>query len=124
MIIEFDLSVEAVWHYNVHYTGFPMVHKMREEHVTEVGASQLVLTCTAQNDPDSPHPLEMSWYKDDTQLHRGVRYRISNILGSNGVNISILTISGVQKDDAGQYSCRVSPGDISTETTVVVNCKF
>ena len=124
MITEFDLSVEAVWHCNVHYTGFPMVHKMREEHVTEVGASQLVLTCTAQNDPDSPHPLEMSWYQGDTQLHRGLHYRISNILRSNGVNKSILTIPGVQKDDAGQYRCRVSPGDISTETTVVVNCKF
>lgn len=100
-----------------------MVHRMRAEHVAEV-SEQLVLTCTAQNDPDSPHPLEMAWYKGNTQLHYEERYRISNIIGSNSVNISILTISDVQKDDAGRYSCRVRPGGISTETRVVVNCKF
>ena len=96
---------------------------MRSEHATQV-SNQLLLTCTAQNDPDSPHPLEMTWHKDDTQLTDGGRYQISSIHGINNVIISILTISRVQKDDAGQYSCRVSPGEASTETTVVVNCEL
>ena len=105
-----------------------MVHQMKAEHVANV-SEKLVLTCTAQNDPDSPHPLEMAWYKGNTQLHRGQRYTIrnilaSNIFASNNIIISTLTITDVQKDDAGRYSCRVKPGDISTETTVVVNCKF
>lgn len=90
--------------------------------MTEV-SNQLLLTCTAQNDPDSPHPLEMTWHKDDTQLTNGGRYRISYVHGIDNVIIAILTVSRVQKDDTGQYSCRVSPGDISTQTTVVVNCK-
>ena len=83
---------------------------------------QLVLSCTIVNDPDSPHPPEITWYKGDMQLRDG-RYRITNINGIGNIFISVLTISRVQKDDAGQYSCLVTPGNISTETTVVVNCK-
>ena len=98
-----------------------MIHQLRPEHVTQV-SGQLVLTCTAQNDPDSPHPLEITWYKGDSQLTDG-RYRISYIHGADNVTITILAVSSVQKDDAGLYTCRVSPGNISTETTVVVRCK-
>ena len=107
----------------MYIAGIPMVHQMITEHVAKV-SEQLVLSCTAQNDPDSPHPLEMAWYKGNSQLHRGQRYTIRNILASNNITISTLTITDVQKDDAGRYSCCVKPGDISTETTVVVNCKF
>lgn len=100
-----------------------MIHEMQPQHVTEVSAQKFLLTCTAQNDPDSPHPLEITWYKGDNQLTDGQRYRISYIYASGSITISTLTISHVQKGDAGQYSCRIRPGDISTETTVVVNCK-
>ena len=96
---------------------------MRPEHVAELPATKIVLTCTAQNDQDSPHPLEMVWYKGENQLSSGHRYRISYIHASDNVTISILKISDVQKQDAGQYSCLIRPGDISTETMVVVKCK-
>ena len=101
-----------------------MIHQLQPEHMTEV-SNQLLLTCTAQNDPDSPHPLEITWYKGDTQLTNGQdgRYQITYIHGADNVTIAILTVSRVQKDDAGQYSCQVRPGDVSTETTVVVNCE-
>ena len=51
------------------------------------------------------------------------RYQISSEPERDNIAIVTLEISHVQKDDAGQYSCQVNPGDISTETTVVVNCK-
>ena len=106
-------------------SGIPVIDQLRLEHVTEV-SNQLILTCTAQNDPDSPHPLEITWYKGDNQLINGQdgRYRISYIRDElNNLTIAILTVSHVQKGDAGQYSCRVSPGDISSETTVIVKCE-
>lgn len=98
---------------------------MQSEHTTEV-SSRLVLTCTVQNDPDSPHPLEITWYKgDDNMLSNSQdgRYEISQLSGQDNITIAILKVLQVQKDDAGRYSCHISPGDISTETTVVVKCE-
>lgn len=98
--------------------------RMRQQYVTKV-STLLIMSCTAQNDQDSPHPLEITWYKGNIQLNDGLdeRYIFSYIHTSTNITIASLTISSVQKDDAGQYSCRVQPGDLSTETEVVVNCK-
>ena len=101
-----------------------MVH-LQSKHTAEV-SSRLLMTCTARNDPRSPHPLEIAWYRGDDQLNntQDGRYEISYLRNTfNNVTIALLTISQIQKDDAGQYGCRVQPGDVSSETTVTVNCK-
>ena len=105
-------------------TDIPRISQLESQYVVDLSGT-LFIDCTAQNDPDSPHPLELTWYKGDNQLMDGLneRYQITSVPERNNIAIVTLGISRVQKDDAGQYSCRVNPGDISTETTVVVNCK-
>jgi len=101
-----------------------MIIQKKEKYVAQE-SSQLVLSLTVQNDPDSPHPLEVTWYKGDNRLSNDQeeRYHFSIIHASNNIIIASFRISGVQKGDAGQFSCRIQPGNLSAGIELVVNCK-
>lgn len=103
-----------------------MTQPLRSEYIVEVSAT-LWMTCAAQNDEDAPHPLEITWYKGNTLVKNGMeggRYRISVIRARNNIIISNLMVSNIMRSDGGQYSCRVEPGNVRSETIVTVHCKL
>jgi len=85
------------------------------------------MTCAAQNDVDAHRPLEISWYKRNTLVTDGMdgsRYQINSIRALNNITISTLMISNVTRSDAGHYSCLVQPGNIQSNTTVIIQCEL
>ena len=103
-----------------------MTQPLRSEYTVEVNTT-LWITCAAQNDEDARHPLEITWYKGNTLVTHGMdegRYLISFVHAVNNITISNLMVSNMIRSDAGHYSCRIQPGNIQSNTTVIVHCKL
>jgi len=99
---------------------------LRPEYSVEV-SSTLWMTCAAQNDVDAHRPLEITWYKGNTLVTHGMdggRYLISFIHALNNITISNLMVTNVTRSDEGHYSCRIQPGNIQSNTTVIIHCEL
>ena len=80
------------------------------------GSFTLNCTDTAGNPP----PL-FTWFRDDTNITSSPQYTVTNPTD----RISILSVNGVQPEEAGTYKCSANNGvgKDTTETVVRIRCK-
>ena len=83
--------------------------------MSQVG-DKVNLVCTAINDVDAIHSLQINWYKGDKKQN-----------GSQQNNTSILFFDSVNRTDDGIYTCRASNRNDSfseAKTNLTVQCTY
>lgn len=78
-----------------------------------IEGGQALFECRLQG-----HPLNIQWFKNDTELKNQFRFKISY---DDKTGMARLFISTVFDDDAGKYTCRASNaiGDCSTNASLI-----
>ena len=83
-------------------------------HLSPVGkyfieGSPVTVTCTASGKP----PPDVAWIRN-------------GVLESSGKNVASLKFNNINREDAGQYTCRANSSMkvTSIDTKIVVNCKY
>ena len=76
------------------------------------------LNCT--DTVGNPPPL-FTWFRDDTNITSSPQYTVTNPTD----RISILSVNGVQPEEAGTYKCSANNGvgKDTTEAVVMIRCK-
>ena len=86
--------------------------------MSQVG-DKVSLVCTAINDVDAIHSLQINWYKGD------IKQNGSQIIPQN--NTSILFFDSVNRTDDGIYTCRASNHNDSfseAKINLTVQCTY
>ena len=105
-------------------TGPPII-KFITNHTVKQEGQKVNLICSAVNDFDAIHPLQINWYKGNKlviQIERQVVLYIAPDNVSREQNLT-LTIDQVNHTDDGEYTCRAfnhndSFSELKTSLTV------
>ena len=89
--------------------------------MSQVG-SKVSLVCTAVNDVDAIHSLQISWYKGNHLIEQN---GIHIIYQNNTLVQGVLIFDSVNRTDDGIYTCRASNRNDSfseSKTELTVQC--
>jgi len=82
--------------------------------------------CNATNDIDTPHPVQVNWYKDNQLLRSdGGHVLVYSKLNTSNEIVSVLLIDPVNHTDDGEYTCRSFNDPLyftEVTTTLTVEC--
>lgn len=83
-----------------------------------IAGYEIILNCTAVNDPQSPNQVEFTWYYNDKNITDSIETR-----SNKDTYVSQLDIQQLDSDKhGGQYLCVAynNPSDNETSTTTLI----
>ena len=110
--------------YSMYNTGPPII-KFISNHTTSIEGKKVNLICSAVNDVDAIHPLQIYWYKGNVTPN-GSHIIIYNEIDNTTKQLnSTLLLDPVNRTDDGVYTCRAFNRNDSfseSNTTLTVQC--
>ena len=118
------LYVNYLYHVDI---ADPPIIKFISNHTTSPEGDKANLICSAVNDVDAIHPLQIYWYKENKPVTPNGRHIILYSETDNATRQlnSTLLLDPVNRTDDGVYTCRAFNHNDSfseSNTTLTVQC--